>query len=41
MKNPEEPVPNERLRHARDRKGWSQADLAEQVGTGTPVLGRG
>src|SRR5690348_14126282 len=29
----EERVPNERLRHARSLKGWSQAKLAEEVGT--------
>src|SRR5260370_4016139 len=33
MKSSEEFVPNERLRRARNLKGWSQADLAEQVGT--------
>jgi peptide/nickel transport system substrate-binding protein len=40
MKNPEEPIPNERLRHARDLKGWSQADLAEQVGTSFEMVSR-
>jgi len=29
----EERVPNERLRHARSLKGWSQAKLAEEAGT--------
>ncbi len=29
----EERVPNERLRHARSLRGWSQAKLAEEVGT--------
>ena len=31
MIHPEEVVPNERLRRARILKGWSQAELAEQV----------
>jgi peptide/nickel transport system substrate-binding protein len=40
MKSSEEFVPNERLRHARSLKGWSQADLAEQVGTSFEVVSR-
>src|SRR5215470_16729523 len=40
MMNPEELVPNERLRHARDLKGWSQAELAEQVGTSFEMVSR-
>jgi transcriptional regulator with XRE-family HTH domain len=36
----EEYVPNERLRRARTLKGWSQADLAEQVGTGFEMVSR-
>jgi transcriptional regulator with XRE-family HTH domain len=33
-------VPNEHLRHARNLKGWSQADLAEQVGTSFEMVSR-
>src|SRR5215471_2470812 len=40
MTNRKEFVPNERLRHARDLKGWSQADLAEQVGTSFEMVSR-
>jgi peptide/nickel transport system substrate-binding protein len=40
MTNRQELVPNERLRHARDLKGWSQADLAEQVGTSFEMVSR-
>src|SRR5437588_726117 len=40
MINPEEVVPNERLRHARLLKGWSQAELAEQVGTSFEMVSR-
>ncbi len=40
MMNPEEHVPNDRLRRARDLKGWSQADLAEQVGTSFEMVSR-
>ena len=40
MKYVEEPVPNERLRRARILKGWSQADLAEQVGTSFETVSR-
>lgn len=40
MKNPEEVVPNERLRRARLLKGWSQAELAEQVGTSFEMVSR-
>src|SRR6184192_797495 len=38
MKSPEEFVPNERLRRSRSLKGWSQADLAEQVGTSFEIV---
>src|SRR5947209_20107620 len=40
MMNPEEVVPNERLRRARILKGWSQAELAEQVGTSFEMVSR-
>src|SRR5713226_2788338 len=40
MMNPEEVVPNERLRRARLLKGWSQAELAEQVGTSFEMVSR-
>src|SRR5260370_15817431 len=40
MKSSEEFVPNERLRRARNLKGWSQADLAEQVGTSFEMVSR-
>src|SRR5438552_19036447 len=40
MKSPEEFVPNERLRRSRSLKGWSQADLAEQVGTSFEIVSR-
>jgi transcriptional regulator with XRE-family HTH domain len=40
MKSSEEFVHNERLRRARSLKGWSQADLAEQVGTSFEVVSR-
>src|SRR5579864_4706217 len=36
----EEHVPNERLRRARMLKGWSQAELAEQVGTSFEMVSR-
>ena len=36
----EEIVPNERLRHARDLKGWTQADLAEALGTDFETVSR-
>jgi transcriptional regulator with XRE-family HTH domain/energy-coupling factor transporter ATP-binding protein EcfA2 len=36
----EERVPNERLRHARSLKGWSQAKLAEEVGTSYEMVSR-
>ncbi|HYX51129.1 MAG TPA: helix-turn-helix transcriptional regulator, partial [Ktedonobacteraceae bacterium] len=36
----EERVPNERLRHARNLKGWSQAKLAEEVGTSFEMVSR-
>ncbi len=40
MKSSEELVPNERLRRVRSLKGWSQADLAEQVGTSYEMVSR-
>src|SRR5689334_11961111 len=40
MKSSEEFIPNERLRRARSLKGWSQADLAEQLGTSFEVVSR-
>jgi peptide/nickel transport system substrate-binding protein len=40
MKSSEEFVPNERLRRARSLKGWSQADLAEQIGTSFEIVSR-
>src|SRR5436305_4727589 len=40
MKSSEEFVPNERLRRARSLKGWSQADLAEQIGTSFEMVSR-
>src|SRR5947209_17312110 len=40
MKSSEKFVPNERLRRARSLKGWSQADLAEQVGTSFEIVSR-
>lgn len=33
-------VPNERLRHVRNLKGWTQAELAEQVGTSFEIVSR-
>jgi predicted outer membrane repeat protein len=36
----EECVPNERLRQARSRRGWSQARLAEEVGTSFEMVSR-
>src|SRR5437588_12588571 len=36
----EERVPNERLRHARSLKGWSQAKLAEEAGTSFEMVSR-
>ena len=36
----EERVPNERLRHARSLRGWSQAKLAEEVGTSFEMVSR-
>jgi transcriptional regulator with XRE-family HTH domain len=38
--NSEEFVPNERLRQARSLKSWSQAELAEQVGTSFEMVSR-
>jgi transcriptional regulator with XRE-family HTH domain len=38
--NSKEVVPNERLRRARLLKGWSQAELAEQVGTSFEMVSR-
>jgi peptide/nickel transport system substrate-binding protein len=40
MTSSEEFAPNERLRRARSLKGWSQADLAEQVGTSFEIVSR-
>src|SRR6266516_134354 len=40
MKSSEDFVPNERLRRARSLKGWSQAALAEQVGTSFEMVSR-
>jgi peptide/nickel transport system substrate-binding protein len=40
MTKTEEFVPNEYLRRARSLKGWSQADLAEQVGTSFEIVSR-
>jgi transcriptional regulator with XRE-family HTH domain len=40
MMNPEEVVPNERLRRARNLKDWSQAELAEKVGTSFEMVSR-
>jgi transcriptional regulator with XRE-family HTH domain len=37
---PQEFVPNERLRRARILKGWSQAELAEEVGTSFEMVSR-
>ena len=36
----EEHAPNERLRHARSLRGWSQAKLAEEVGTSFEMVSR-
>jgi peptide/nickel transport system substrate-binding protein len=36
----EEFVPNDRLHRARSRKGWSQAELAEKVGTSFEMVSR-
>jgi transcriptional regulator with XRE-family HTH domain len=38
--NPEEFVPNERLRRVRSLKGWSQAELAEELGTSFEMVSR-
>src|SRR5258708_12881124 len=38
--NFEETIPNERLRHARYEKGWTQAALAEKVGTTFETVSR-
>src|SRR2546421_916394 len=40
MKSSEEFVPNDRIRRARSLKGWSQADLAEQVGPSFEIVSR-
>src|ERR1051326_2850498 len=40
MKSSEDFVPNEHLRRARSLKGWSQAVLAEQVGTSFEMVSR-
>src|ERR1700738_2372296 len=38
--SPEIFVPNEQLRRARNLKGWTQAELAEQVGTSFEIVSR-
>jgi transcriptional regulator with XRE-family HTH domain len=38
--SPEEFVPNEQLRRARSLKGWTQAEMAEQVGTSFEIVSR-
>src|SRR5215470_5766301 len=40
MMSSEEFIPNERLRRVRSLKGWSQAELAEQVGTSFEMVSR-
>src|SRR5262245_16845770 len=40
MNGSNEFVPNEHLRRARNLKGWSQSDLAEQVGTSFEMVSR-
>ncbi len=40
MVSPEEFVPNEQLRRARSLKGWTQAELAEEVGTSFEIVSR-
>src|SRR6266581_513947 len=40
MRSSDEFVPNDRLRRARSLKGWSQAELAEQVGTSYEMVSR-
>src|SRR5258708_2499773 len=40
MTSSDESVPDERLRRARSLKGWSQAELAEQVGTSYEMVSR-
>ncbi len=40
MTSSDEFVPNERLRRARSLKGWSQADLAGQIGTSFEIVSR-
>jgi transcriptional regulator with XRE-family HTH domain len=40
MRYPEEFVPNERLRRARSLKGWSQAEVADKVGTSFEMVSR-
>ncbi len=40
MTNKEDLVPNERLRRARLLKSWSQAELAEEVGTSFEMVSR-
>src|SRR5438128_12473168 len=40
MRSSDEFVPNDRLRRARSLKGWSQAELAEQVGTSFEMVSR-
>src|SRR2546428_9862963 len=36
----EEAISNERLRHARHERGWTQAELAEKVGTTFETVSR-
>jgi transcriptional regulator with XRE-family HTH domain/energy-coupling factor transporter ATP-binding protein EcfA2 len=36
----EEIIPNERLRRARDLKGWTQSDVAEALGTDSETISR-
>lgn len=40
MVSPEEFIPNEQLRRARTLKGWTQAELAEKVGTSFEMVSR-
>src|SRR6266566_3359587 len=40
MTSSDEFVPNERLRRARSLKGWSQTDLAGQIGTSFEIVSR-
>src|SRR5690349_13099995 len=40
MMNSESPIPNELLRRARIQRGWSQAELAEKIGTSFEMVSR-